>query len=143
MSPLLVCILKYPRFTGSANHLTDKGNTVLIIEHNLDVIKQVDYIIDIGPEGGKGGGKIIAEGTRRILTSRKVTPHDSWKEFEAYETYNKKDFKPKKRDAWSVFKIMGEFVNGYEQLSAVNPAFQFLVLLELQQIVHITPLALK
>ena len=37
------------------------------------------------------------------------------------KTYNKKDFKPKKRDAWSVFKIMGEFVNGYEQLSAVGP----------------------
>ena len=45
------------------NHLTDKGNTVLIIEHNLDVIKHVDYIIDIGPEGGKGGGMIVTEGT--------------------------------------------------------------------------------
>jgi len=45
------------------NHLTDKGNTVLIIEHNLDVIKQVDHIIDVGPEGGKGGGYIIAEGS--------------------------------------------------------------------------------
>ena len=45
------------------NYLTEKGNTVLIIEHNLDVIKQVDYIIDVGPEGGKGGGMIIAEGT--------------------------------------------------------------------------------
>lgn len=45
------------------NALVDKGNTVVIIEHNLDVIKAADYIIDIGPEGGKGGGKIIAEGT--------------------------------------------------------------------------------
>ncbi|MEL4308364.1 excinuclease ABC subunit UvrA [Joostella sp. CR20] len=45
------------------NVLTDKGNTVLIIEHNLDVIKMVDYIIDIGPEGGKGGGNVIATGT--------------------------------------------------------------------------------
>ncbi|MDC1060882.1 excinuclease ABC subunit UvrA [Flavobacteriaceae bacterium] len=44
------------------NHLTDKGNTVLIIEHNLDVIKQVDYIFDVGPEGGKGGGTILAHG---------------------------------------------------------------------------------
>ena len=44
------------------NHLTDKGNTVLIIEHNLDVIKQVDHIVDIGPEGGKGGGTIIVQG---------------------------------------------------------------------------------
>jgi len=45
------------------NKLVDKGNTVVIIEHNLDVIKTVDYIIDIGSEGGKGGGKILAKGT--------------------------------------------------------------------------------
>tara|TARA_R110002020_G_scaffold183844_2_gene380318 strand:+ start:2846 stop:5677 length:2832 start_codon:yes stop_codon:yes gene_type:complete len=45
------------------NKLVGKGNTVLIIEHNLDVIKTVDYIIDIGPEGGKQGGKIMALGT--------------------------------------------------------------------------------
>ena len=48
---------------GVLNKLVDKGNTVVIIEHNLDVIKTVDYIIDIGPEGGKGGGKILAKGT--------------------------------------------------------------------------------
>ncbi len=45
------------------NKLVDKGNTVLIIEHNLDVIKCADWIIDMGPEGGSGGGKIVAEGT--------------------------------------------------------------------------------
>ena len=45
------------------NHLVEKGNTVLIIEHNLDVVKLADHIIDLGPEGGKGGGRIIAEGT--------------------------------------------------------------------------------
>ena len=44
------------------NKLVDKGNTVLVIEHNLDVIKMVDHIIDIGPEGGKRGGNIIFEG---------------------------------------------------------------------------------
>ncbi|MFS0490182.1 excinuclease ABC subunit UvrA [Leadbetterella byssophila] len=43
--------------------LADKGNTILIIEHNLDVIKVADHIIDLGPEGGKGGGRIVAEGT--------------------------------------------------------------------------------
>lgn len=43
--------------------LTDKGNTVLVIEHNLDVIKVADYVIDLGPEGGNGGGEIIATGT--------------------------------------------------------------------------------
>lgn len=45
------------------NRLVDKGNTVLVIEHNLDVIKMVDYIIDIGYEGGRGGGMIVAKGT--------------------------------------------------------------------------------
>ena len=43
--------------------LVDKGNTVVVIEHNMDVIKSSDYVIDIGPEGGVGGGKIIAKGT--------------------------------------------------------------------------------
>ena len=43
--------------------LCDAGNTVLVIEHNLDVIKCADHIIDLGPEGGDGGGRIVAEGT--------------------------------------------------------------------------------
>jgi len=49
------------------NRLVDKGNTVLIIEHNLDVIKMVDYIFDVGPEGGKNGGQIIAKGSPESL----------------------------------------------------------------------------
>lgn len=48
---------------GVLNKLVDRGNTVLVIEHNLDVIKCADYIVDMGPEGGKNGGKIIAVGT--------------------------------------------------------------------------------
>jgi excinuclease ABC subunit A len=44
------------------NKLVDKGNTVLIIEHNLEVIKVADHIIDLGPEGGENGGQIICEG---------------------------------------------------------------------------------
>jgi excinuclease ABC subunit A len=43
--------------------LVDSGNTVVVIEHNLDVIKTADYILDIGPEGGDGGGQLIASGT--------------------------------------------------------------------------------
>jgi excinuclease ABC subunit A len=42
--------------------LVDKGNTVIVIEHNMDVIKSSDYIIDLGPEGGEGGGSIVVEG---------------------------------------------------------------------------------
>ncbi|WP_093025032.1 excinuclease ABC subunit UvrA [Pustulibacterium marinum] len=53
------------------NSLVEKGNTVLIIEHNLDVIKMVDYIIDVGYEGGKGGGQIIAKGTPEEVAEHK------------------------------------------------------------------------
>ena len=45
------------------HRLAEGGNTVLVIEHNLDVIKTADYLIDVGPEGGAGGGTIIAQGT--------------------------------------------------------------------------------
>lgn len=51
--------------------LVDKGNTVIVIEHNLDLIKASDYIIDIGPEGGSGGGKIIAQGTPHEIAKNK------------------------------------------------------------------------
>jgi excinuclease ABC subunit A len=50
------------------NTLVDQGNTVLVIEHNLDIIKVADYIIDIGPEGGRNGGYIVAEGTPREIS---------------------------------------------------------------------------
>ena len=51
--------------------LSEGGNTVIVIEHNLDVIKTADYIIDIGPEGGAGGGTVIAEGTPEEVAKNK------------------------------------------------------------------------
>ncbi len=51
--------------------LVDAGNTVLVIEHNLDVIKTADHIIDLGPEGGEGGGTIIATGTPEEIAAVK------------------------------------------------------------------------
>lgn len=63
------------------NKLADKGNTVLVIEHNLDVIKCADYIIDMGPEGGRGGGEIIAVGTPEEV----ATLHTPTAEFLAKE----------------------------------------------------------
>ena len=57
------------------HRLRDHGNTVVVIEHNLDVIKTADWIIDLGPEGGAGGGRIIAEGTPETCPmSRRATP---------------------------------------------------------------------
>ena len=54
------------------NKLVDKGNTVLIIEHNMDVIKTVDHILDIGPEGGNKGGCIVFEGTPEKMLLNKT-----------------------------------------------------------------------
>ena len=53
------------------NKLVDKGNTVVVVEHNLDVIKTADWIVDLGPEGGEKGGKIIAEGTPEEIVKNK------------------------------------------------------------------------
>jgi excinuclease ABC subunit A len=51
------------KLLGVLTSLVEKGNTVLVIEHNLDVIKTADWVIDMGPEGGSGGGQVVAEGT--------------------------------------------------------------------------------
>jgi len=53
--------------------LTDAGNTVVVIEHNLDVIKTADYLIDMGPEGGDGGGQVIAGGTPEEVAENPVS----------------------------------------------------------------------
>ena len=54
---------------GVLHRLRDQGNTVVVIEHNLDVVKTADWVVDLGPEGGSGGGQIIAEGTPEDLIS--------------------------------------------------------------------------
>jgi excinuclease ABC subunit A len=59
ISKLLVCL----------NRLVDSGNTVLVVEHNMDVIKTSDYVIDLGPEGGKNGGYLVAAGTPEEVSS--------------------------------------------------------------------------
>jgi len=56
---------------GVINRLVDRGNTVLIIEHNLDVVKSADWVVDIGPEGGKEGGQVLFEGTPENLIKNK------------------------------------------------------------------------
>ena len=60
------------------HELRDRGNTVVVIEHNLDVIKTADWIIDLGPEGGAGGGEIVAMGTPEQVAAH---PHSHTGQF--------------------------------------------------------------
>jgi len=58
--------------------LVERGNTVLVIEHNLDVVRNSDWVIDLGPEGGEGGGEIVAEGTIRDIIAEKKSHTGAW-----------------------------------------------------------------
>ena len=57
------------------HRLRDAGNTIVVIEHNLDVIKTADWVIDLGPEGGDGGGRVVAEGTPEDIARERGEPH--------------------------------------------------------------------
>jgi excinuclease ABC subunit A len=58
--------------------LIDGGGSLIVIEHNLDVIKSADWVIDLGPEGGSGGGKIVAEGTPEEVASNLLSYTGQW-----------------------------------------------------------------
>ena len=63
------------KLTRVLHRLVDAGNSVLVIEHNLDVLAEADWIIDLGPEGGDGGGRIVAQGTPEQLQRRRAKSH--------------------------------------------------------------------
>ena len=59
------------KLIGVLQRLVDQGNTIVVIEHNLDVIKSADWLVDLGPEGGEGGGRVVAEGTPEQVAKAK------------------------------------------------------------------------
>jgi excinuclease ABC subunit A len=61
------------RLLGVLQRLVDAGNSVVVIEHNLDVVRASDWVIDMGPEGGAGGGLVVAEGTPEDIARSKVS----------------------------------------------------------------------
>jgi excinuclease ABC subunit A len=66
------------KLLGVINRLVDAGNTIVVIEHNLDVIKTADWIIEVGPEGGHAGGRILATGTPEQIATAKTTATGSF-----------------------------------------------------------------
>jgi len=67
MSPIVLILLEV------LHRLVDKGNTVLVIEHHLDVVKTADWVVDLGPEGGTGGGEVVVAGTPEQIADSKLS----------------------------------------------------------------------
>jgi excinuclease ABC subunit A len=84
------------KLLGVLSSLVDKGNTVLVIEHNLDVIKTADWIVDMGPEGGSRGGTVVAEGTPEQIAA---TPGSFTGEFLAPLLEGRAAAQPKRKRA--------------------------------------------
>ncbi|WP_033916877.1 excinuclease ABC subunit UvrA [Campylobacter sputorum] len=78
------------KLTKVLQHLVDLGNSVFVIEHNMDIIKNCDYLIDMGPEGGSGGGKVIATGSPKDLAKNYKKTHSYTGEYLSYELKGKK-----------------------------------------------------
>jgi len=79
------------KFIDILQKLVDKGNTVLVIEHNMDIIKSADYILDIGPEGGEGGGNLVAKGTPEEIANNEKSYTGKYlkKALKQYRAYRK------------------------------------------------------
>lgn len=100
--------------------LVDEGNTVVVIEHNLDLIKTVDWIIDVGPEGGKGGGKIIAEGTPKEVAKKNTPTGESLASLFNDRTILKKIADPKTKPITEI-EVEGAEQHNLKKVSAKVP----------------------
>lgn len=108
------------KLLDTLDSLVQKGNTVLVIEHNMDLVKTADWVIDLGPDGGDGGGKIIAEGTPETIVRKKTATGDALKiALHPNFTFLKK--KPDKMPPIQDLLVEGAEQNNLKNISVVIP----------------------